>query len=484
MEVGGQIENHKITDEEIQSFLLDVKDNFLDVWSITNTVEEDKNNRRQNKIYLKKSLKEKLWIKNLKHHKIYELSVYIYWIIDNIKFFKNETILNFDIKNFKEKILEIQRLSSISEKTHKKIIDNIEEEIKKWVEDYLNSRLEDKELNKIIGEIESYTWEIKNIKKLKISQTVLQTMWDEHKLLNFVIEVWRKITEKWIENWKRVNINILKNKNWEIERIFPTKAVEGLNWWNKESVIVRKLYDNPDAWVKLDNNEEYKAKEEKFNLEDDNIKKYNKSDSWEESIKINLSKELREEIIEWEEEKKIKEDKKEELNIFVQVTKEWNKVFKRNKEELDKIDLEKIPVKEKNKKKKDIIDKNAQAIADLFADNATLQWTMDFDTSYWMDWIKEYFVHFLASAPTMRFSKINKINFDEKDKLLYVQWDYNFEVNWKNWKRIPKNANFEFYFEYNEKTWKWWIKTLNSTFWKTEDNLTETEEEKKERENK
>ena len=96
--------------------------------------------------------------------------------------------------------------------------------------------------------------------------------------------------------------------------------------------------------------------------------------------KVNFDKDLR---------KEVKENKKEEeLNIFVQVTKEWNKVFKRNKEELDKIDLEKIPVKEKNKKKKDIIDKNAQAIADLFADNATLQWTMDFDTSYWMDWIK------------------------------------------------------------------------------------------------
>ena len=127
---------------------------------------------------------------------------------------------------------------------------------------------------------------------------------------------------------------------------------------------------------------------------------------------------------------------------------------------------------ENEEKRKTIISRNAQRIANLFADNASLQWTMDFDNSIWEKWIKEYFIHFLAGSPTMRFSKINEIKRKE-DSLLFVQWDYDFEVNWEDWDRIQKQANFWFYFEKNEETQKWWIKRLNSTFWKTEDNLKE-----------
>jgi len=285
------------------------------------------------------------------------------------------------------------------------------------------------------------------LEQVEIKQTVLQSMWKESILVALVLEI----------NWKKVNVELLKNRNtWEIKDYFTTQADydlvwNKLKWWNKKSKIIKKLHDNPNAWVEI--KDEHNLDKGKFNLENDEEIEYENNHK-EKVKKVNFDESIREQVKEWEYD--------EELNIFIQVTKEWNKVFKQNREELEWITDE--------QERKNIISKNAQKIANLFADNATIQWTMDFDNSIWFKWIKEYFEHFLGLSPTMRFAKINEI-YKAENWLFVFQWDYDFKVN--NWEDKNKSvpANFKFYLEKNEKTWKWWIKRLKSTYWRTENNL-------------
>ncbi len=434
MHIDSVSDSLEITDQDIKEFLLKVKEKFGE-YNVANNGLENKEIERNNKKKLQNLLKEKFNIHHINHN----------WI-NNLykKIFNKKNILDFDMKNVKQEILQLQKVSNKFDRFHENKIWETVLSIKKHICDYLEDNLSHAEKQEIFNKIKPYTWEISKLKDVEIWQTLLQSMWKKHILLTLVIEV----------NWKKINIDILKNKKtWKIVENFVTKATDDLHGWNKKSGIKRKLYDNPDSGFTLNSN--YKVDYNKFNFEDDKTHNY-KNKRWEKTQKINFPKKLREEIKNGE--------KNIELNKFVQITKEWNKIFKKNKDELLEAKTE--------KEKQEIIDKNAQAIANLFADNASLQWTMDFDNSHGVEWVKWYFLHFLQSLPTMRFSEINKIKLVEDD-LLFVQWDYLFEVDNGKWWRIVKDANFAFYFEKNHKTWKWWIKRLNSTFGKTEDNLKE-----------
>jgi len=432
-------EQNDISEKVIQDFLLGIQENF---WE----------NERENKKYLQIQLKEKFWIENIRVdwiERMYEKVIES----DNWNVYWNKEFLIID------EILKLQRRSESLEKAEEKIINKTEEDIKENIKQYLEIILKNwNEADKfnekyIYDEIQKYTWEIEESEQVEIKQTELQIMWKEYILIALVVGI----------NWKKVDIDLLKNKNtWKIVKNHITKADfdlmwNPLSWWEKKWWVLKKLYDNPDAGIEL--SDEHKLDLNKFNLGNEKEIKYENNHN-EEVKRVNLSKDIRDTLNkeEWNKEKK---EKEEELLKFIQITKEWNKVFKQNKNDLEWLTDE--------KQRKTIISKNAQKIANLFADNATLQWTMDFDNSAWFEWIKEYFEHFLAKSPTMRFKKINEITKIE-DGLLYAQWDYDFEVDDENGWRTHVDANFAFYLEKNNEG-RWWIKRLNSTFWKSEDNL-------------
>lgn len=431
----------EITDRTIKEFLLNVKEQFEEI-GITN--EDNMKIERENKKKLQKMINDKFKISHIHHNWINKLYAQIFGNLQDIKFYKKENILDFDITNIRKEILKLQKNSQRLEKFYDAKLWETVLNIKNNIFDYLEDNLSHAEKKEIFKKIKPYTWDISKLKHVEIKQTLVQTMWKMHILITLVVQV----------NWKKLNIDILKNKKtWKIVENFITKATDDLHGWKKISWIKRKLYDNPDSGFFL--HSDYNLDKSKFNLENFKKQEYI-NDRWEKTQKINFPTNLREKIKKWE--------KDNELNKFIQITKEWNKIFKKNKEELEQSKTE--------EEKEQIIDINAQAIADLFADNASLQWTMDFDNSHGMEWVKWYFLHFLATLPTMRFSEINKIDLIA-DNLLFAQWDYIFEVSDWKWWRIEKDANFAFYFEKNINTWKWGIKRLNSTFWKTEDNLKE-----------
>ncbi len=399
-------------------------------------------NDRNWRIKIKKILETNFWIKKIKKDYFEELLLEIMEDINNFKFFENEKILDYDISKIENILQKLERYQ-IAEKV---ILLRTENKIKNKIENALNDEvnIEDEKVKEILSDLKKYFTK-DQIKNAEFKQIFIQESWEHHLILPLVIKIWDKT----------LNIDLHKNKEtWKIVKhgITPAHQTNLGSSHYDSTIAIRKLYDNPDAWFEL--NPEYKVDYSKFNLENDEEEL---NTEW--KTKVNFDKNLREKIKDGE--------KKEELNIFIQATKNWNKVFRKNKEELEKA----WNNKEKRKK---IIEKNAQEIADLFADNASLQGTMNFDNSHW-DSIKEYFIHFLEGSPTMRFSRINDITRFE-DSLLYVQWDYVFEVDWENWNRIKKDANFEFTFEKNKGTEKWWIKRLNSTFWKTENNFDDFDE--------
>ncbi len=430
------IDNSEKYKEDIKKILLNMKENF---WK----------NRNNNEKILQEYLKNNFWIENIRRDWMEIIYFKVLNDLNNFKFFEKEKILDYDISDFEHEIEKLQKRSEILKNFKKEKLDKTENEIKETIKNYLELNLSTENEKEIFKKIKNYVWEIENVKQINFKQTLLQVMWEKSLLLSLVVEI----------NWKKVDIDILKNKKTgEIKKDFITKADydlmwKPLKWGEKKSTIIKKLYDNPNAWVEI--NDEYKLDKTKFNLENDEVTSY-KNNRWEIKKQVNFDNSIREQVKNWE--------KDEELNIFIQVTKEWNKIFKVNKDELNKIT--------DKTKRKEIISNNAQKIANLFADNATLQWTVNFDNSIWFKWIKEYFEHFLPLSPTMWFSKINDID-REEDWLLVVQWDYDFEVEDWEWWRKSLDANFDFYLEKNQKTGKWGIKRLKSTFWKTENNLKE-----------
>ena len=424
----------KISEELVKEFLSDIQNNF---W----------NEERENKKYFKKILKENFWIIKIKKEDFEKIFLIINQDIDNFKFFEKENFLDYDITEIHSKIIKLNKESERIKQIEDHKIWKIEERLKNIVEKYLQSNIEDEQIKKILDTVKKYVWDF-TIKDIEMKQLFVQEMWNHHILLPLVIKI----------NDKLINVSIFKNTNTNkiVEyNITPADKYKEV-WWEKRSTLaISKLYDNPESWIEL--KEENKLNLKKFNLTEE----AEKTDSDIKKPKVNLDSSIRNKLNKNDENSEKKE--LENLKIFIEITKEWNKIFRKNKEDLAK-------AWNNQELKNKIIEENAWKIADLFMDNASLQWTMDFDNSHW-DWIKNYFIHFLAKSPTMRFSKINKINILE-DWLLYVQWDYKFEVDKADWTWSEKiYANFAFTFEKNEETGKWWIARLNSTFWKTEDNL-------------
>ena len=426
-------QSSKISEEQVKSFLNDILEIF----------KEDINEREKKKA-LQKTLRKKFWIENIKKEDLDNLYVYIgeneYSINCSLgNAFSVVSVKNLDFWYLVKELNKILRLSNKLEKLHEVKLKNVKNEILEKLNNYFEDKIDNHQIKSILSKIENYIGKI-SPEEIEVKQIILQESGDEHIILPLVVKV----------NGHLLDIDVfLKKDGNQIVDSWITPA-DNLHGWDKKStLIIQKLYQNEEAWVEI--KKDYKLDENKFNLEDGKERKYT-NNRWEELKQVNFSDKIRDKVKEWEYD--------EWLRVLISVTKEWNKIFKKNREELENAKTE--------EEKRKIIEKNAQAITDLFANNATLQWTMDFDNSFGEDGIKWYFLHFLALKPTMRFSQINKVKTLEENRLMIVQWDYDFTTVDENGNKKLVEANFMFTLQKNSQTAKWAILRLKSTYEKTE----------------
>jgi len=420
--------NSEIKTQDIEDFLKEIKE----------ILSQDVDKRSKKK-WLKKLIKKIFEVEYIQIHDLNVLFIFIEENKHNIKFYKKESVLNFDTSKVSKFLKKICKVDDRLKKIHGRKVAIVKDEINDVLTNYLGNHVDNYHVSSILSKIENYIGKI-NPEQIEVKQIILQEAGDNHMILPLVVKV----------NDNLLNVDVfIEKENDQIVDSWVTPA-DKLNWWNKKStLIIQKLYHNQEAWVKLE--EHYILDNDKFNLEDNKERTY-VNNRKEYLTQINFSDNIRKQVKEWK--------YNEQLKKFITVTKEWNKIFKQNREELVQTKIE--------KEQQQIIDKNAQAITNLFANNATLQWTMDFDNSFDEEGIKWYFSHFLALKPTMRFSKINKINILEKDRLIIFQWDYDFTTVDKNGDKRPVEANFMFTLQKNKKTGKWAILRLKSTYEKTE----------------
>lgn len=155
------------------------------------------------------------------------------------------------------------------------------------------------------------------IKRYKIDQFIIKSLWDKHKQINFILSIW--------DNTKSIT-TIKDNTSPEYEKIIDITISD------KYSKVI---------WQELNNRDS-----------DDILIKSNSQKKYEQQ---------------W-----IDIDNDTEKNIFNEIVlNNWGEIFHKNKNELSK---------ETNKyKRKQIIDINAQWITDLFT--GILKWTVDFTHS-------------------------------------------------------------------------------------------------------
>jgi len=411
---------NEISEKQVKDFLNEIKEVF-----------KENINEREKKKALQKYLKNKFWIENIKKEDLHILYVYIEGNKYDIEFFKNETIWDFDVSKVKAKLEKILKLSNRLWNIHQAKIEEVENKISEYLHNYFENKIDNYQIESILSKVENYIGEI-NPEEIEVEQIILQEAGDEHIILPLVVKV----------NGNLLNISVfLKKDRNQVVDSWITPA-NNLKWWNKKSKIIKqKIYYNEEAWIKI---EDYK-------WDENNISKIIE--------KVNFSDDIREQLKEWEYD--------EQLKIVITIIEEWNEILEKNREELEKAKTE--------KEKRKIIYKNSQAITDLFANNGTLQWTKRYINNFKSeifkeeeDGIKWYFIDFIQDSPTVKLQKINKIVVLEEDRLIKLQWDYNFISLDENWDQKIHEANFEITLQKNKSTGKWAILRLKSTYEKTE----------------
>lgn len=85
--------------------------------------------------------------------------------------------------------------------------------------------------------------------------------------------------------------------------------------------------------------------------------------------------------------------------------------------------------------------KSPEVMADFYSDNCLFLPTLNWEFKKWKQWAKEYFEHFLQKNPIGKIIEDDIIKISD-DFYIHV-WMYDFEVDWKNWRKITK-ARFTF----------------------------------------
>jgi len=106
-----------------------------------------------------------------------------------------------------------------------------------------------------------------------------------------------------------------------------------------------------------------------------------------------------------------------------------------------------------------------EEVLKYFLPDWVLKWTKDAWYLFWEN-IGIYFEEFLKLNPKWDFLWEPTI-YMIWNELIVATWDYNFELDWQNWERIVKSAQYLFViqrFKGWKHNWRWWIKLLHSSF--------------------